>query len=153
MKKLLLSPYAQKMRNNEENPKNFPYWEEVVKLLKEKDWYVIQIGIIGEKEITGVDEFRLHLKLNAIESLVRDCTTWVSVDNFLPHLCSYTDRRGVVIFGPSDPNLFGYPENINLIKSRDFLREKQFDIWEAEKFDQNVFVTAQEVVDAIESVG
>jgi hypothetical protein len=149
-KRIIISPYSQKMRNGKENPKNFDGWDSVVKLLKEKNWFITQIGIDGEKEIDGVDEFKLNMKLKDIEEMIKQYDTWCSVDNFFNHLASCnTDHRGVVIFGKSDPQLFGYSSNINLLKNRSFLRIKPWDIWEAEIFDENVFVSPQEVVDAI----
>jgi ADP-heptose:LPS heptosyltransferase len=152
MKKLLLSPYSQKLRNEGINPKNFPWWGDVVKLLKEKGWYVVQIGVTGEKEISGVDEFKTGLRLDNIMDLVKDCNVWASVDNFLPHLCAYLDKIGVVIYSKSDPKIFGYPVNINLLKDKKYLRKDQYDIWEKSEFDIDSFVDAETVVSAIESI-
>jgi hypothetical protein len=59
---------------------------------------------------------------------------------------------GVVIWGKSDPLLFGYPENVNLLKDRKYLRARQFYIWDDEPFDPEVFVEPAEVVKAVKKL-
>ena len=39
----------------------------------------------------------------------------------------------------SDKNIFGYPQNINLLKNKKYLRKNQFDTWEAEEFIEKAF--------------
>lgn len=148
-KTIIISPYSRGLRNGKNNPKNFPYWEAVVSELKEKNCYVIQVGGKGEKEIEGVDEFIVGLPLKKVSELIEDCDTWCSVDNFFPHLAHHQEKAGVVIFGQGDPNIFGYPENKNLLKSRTYLREKQFETWESAEYKKAAFVTADRVVNAL----
>jgi hypothetical protein len=57
------------------------------------------------------------------------------------------------VFGQSDPNIFGHPENINLLKDRKYLREKQFWIWEQAEFIEEAFVTPDVVIDALKKFG
>jgi ADP-heptose:LPS heptosyltransferase len=148
--KILISPYAQKLRNGAENPKNFPYWVELVGLLKDKGFEIIQIGAAKDSLVTGVTDFRQGLKLKEIENLVKECDIWISVDSFLPHLCAYHKlKRGIVIFSKSDPKIFGYLNNINLLKNRTYLREQQMWLWEQEEYDKDAFVSAEEVYKAI----
>lgn len=153
MKTLVLSPYSRKMMNGKPNPKNYPYFKDVVEQLKEKGWYIIQIGRKDEEEIPGVSEVKLDMRLSELLSLVKDCDTFLSVDNFFPHLCYFTDKRGVVIYSRSDPKLFGYDSNINLLKDRKYLSESPWDIWENCEYDENAFVSVDEVVNAVESIG
>lgn len=152
MKTILISPYSKKLRNGNDNPKNYPYWEEVVQGLNTEGFSVVQLGLEGEKEIKGVTSFLVNLPLSQISSRVEHCHTWVSVDNFFQHLCSYQEKRGVVIFGQSDPLIFGYRSNINLLKSRGYLREKQFDIWESAQFRAEAFVRPDEVINAVKQI-
>lgn len=144
---ILISPFSRKLRNGNRNPKDYPYWLELVQLLK-KDDVVIQIGRSGEQAL-GCDEFYQDYSLKDLMTLANECDTWVSVDNFFPHLASHTSKNGVVLFGKSDPLIFGYPNNVNVIKSREFLREKPFDIWESEAYNPDVFLTAKEIYDII----
>jgi ADP-heptose:LPS heptosyltransferase len=150
MKKVIISPFAQNLRNGKENPKNFPYWNELVTLMGNAGIQVIQIGSGKDKPVTGVSEFKQGLKLSEIKDLIDECDTWISVDSFLQHLCAYHKlKRGIVIFSQSDPKIFGYTRNLNMLKNTKYLREKQFWLWEQCDYNQEAFVTAQEVMDTL----
>lgn len=138
------------MRNGKTNPKNYPFWESVVAQLKNFGYYIIQISKDNnEKTINGIDEKQVNLDFNSLKNLVLSCDLWISVDNFFPHFCSHLDKRGVVIFGKSDPRLFGYEQNINIFKKIEYLRKYQFDIWESEEFDANVFVEPEIIISEV----
>ena len=148
--KILISPFAQKLRNGNNNPKNFPYWPELVKLLREGGFEVIQIGAAKDSPIEGITEFKQNLKLKEVANLVKECDIWISVDSFLQHLNQYyTKKRGIVIFSQSDPKHFGYPLNNNLLKDKKYLREKQFWLWEQCEYNKDAFVTAEEVYNTV----
>jgi ADP-heptose:LPS heptosyltransferase len=146
---ILISPWSKELRDKSYNPKNYPHWPEVVEDLK-NDYEIIQIGVTGEKKL--VDDFRINLTLKALGELLLDpkCYSWISVDNFLPHLAHVVGKEpGVVLWGISDPNIFGYKENKNLLKARKYLREHQFGIWDGLTYDPKVFVTADRVIEAV----
>lgn len=138
---IILSPYAQKLSNGQENPKNYPYWPELVSMINEP---IIQIGVAGEKAL--VPDFRTNLPFAELTKLVNECRTWISVDSFFQHFCWDLGKPGVVIFSQSDPNIFGHSENINLLKDRKYLREKQFWLWEQTEFNSDAFVTPEEII-------
>src|ERR1043166_6746209 len=130
---ILISPYSKPLRNGKPNPKNYPYWEELVELL-EKHTYVIQVGGKGEELIKGVKMDYIGISLRALgkmisSALLNEIKLFISVDNFFPHMAHYYNRQCVVLWGQSDPKLFGYSENINLLKDRKYLRPNQFDVW------------------------
>jgi hypothetical protein len=62
-------------------------------------------------------------------------------------------RPGVVIFGPSDPVIFGHEENVNLLKDRRFLRKQQFWLWSQIEphlaSNPDIFVSPEVVVAAV----
>ncbi len=149
MKNIIISPYSRPMRNGKVNPKNYPYWGELVSLLKGEGFFVIQIGRSGEKPIEGVNDIRLDLTLDSLRELVATADTWISVDNFFQHFCSLIHKPGYVIFGPSDPNIFGHKENVNILKDRKYLREKQFDIWEVIECNNDIFFKPEEIIKII----
>lgn len=134
---IVLSPYSQ----STDNPKSYPFWKELVPLLKTLGYKIIQIGKKGEEELQQVDEISFNRTFKEIEELIRNCRFWISVDNFLQHLCNNMEKviRGVVIFSESDPELFGYSYNKNILKSRKFLRSQQFGEWYdiVDKLDEN----------------
>ena len=148
MKKVIISPFSRALRNGKINPKNYPSWPDVVTSLNALDVHTIQIGERGEPPLP-VTESRVGSSFAEVRELVRTCDTWVSVDNFMGHLGSYLKKKGVVIFGKSDPLLFGYPTNVNLLKARGYLRPDQWRWWEDVSYSPEVFVPPAVVVTAV----
>lgn len=149
MKKyIVISPWSKQLRNGKYNAKNYPFWEEVIENLKE-DYDIVQIGVDGEKQL--VEDFRKNLKLNEIKELItsEDCKTWIAVDNFLQHLMFPTGKTGIVCWGQSDPNIFGYRTNKNLLKARSYLRQHQFQIWDEVEHNPDSFVPAEYVINRV----
>lgn len=145
--KILISPYSAKLRSGQTNPKNYPYWNILVELLDHAGYEVIQIGISGEDRIEGVSQFVQGWPFDKMKQLVNDCATWVSIDSWLPHFCHCERlKRGIVLFGQSDPRIFGYSENVNLLRGRDFLRQFQYDCWDAATYNPQAFVYAENVM-------
>jgi hypothetical protein len=139
---IIIAPYAQKLRNGKNNPKNYPWWPELISLIKYDT--IIQIGIEGETQL--VEEFYKNLSLEELKSLVLECRTWISVDSFFQHFAWDLSKPGVVLWGQSDPLIFGHPENTNLLKDRKYLREKQFWLWEQCEYKAEAFVRPEEVI-------
>jgi ADP-heptose:LPS heptosyltransferase len=144
---ILISPYAKPLRNGGNNPKNFPYWKEVVSGLNGEG--IIQIGAGDENPISNKVKLKKNLSFAEIEELVNKCRVWVSIDTFLPHMAHHLKKPGVVIFGQSDPNIFGYPENKNLLVNRKYLRPDQFLIWEQTEYIEEAFVKPEVVVESL----
>jgi ADP-heptose:LPS heptosyltransferase len=148
---IIISPYAKAMRNGKPHPKDYPWWPELIQLIQASTQHsIVQIGINGEKQL--VPDFRRNLSIPQLETLVHECTTWISVDSFFQHLCWYHGKRGIVLFGQSDPNIFGHEENINLLAGRQHLRQHQFWLWEQAEFKAEAFVKPDEVLYALQSI-
>lgn len=141
---IIISPFAKKLREEKLHPKNYPYWVELISKIDEE---IIQVGIEGELQL--VKDFRKNLSLSELKELVLSCKTWISVDSFFQHFCWEIGKPGIVLFGPSDPNIFGHPENINLLKDRKYLREKQHWLWEQCDFNENAFVKSSVVIEEL----
>ena len=152
--KIVISPYSRSLRNGKKNAKNYPWWEDLVELIKEKGHEVVQIGTKEEIPISSADDFKFNLPLKEIEYLISESDLWMSVDNFLPHFCNWKkiEAQGVVIFSKSDPNIFGYPQNKNIFKTRRCFRKNQFAIWEEEEFDIDSFIPPKSVMQIIDSL-
>ena len=138
---IIISPWSQKLRNGKENPKNYPYWPELISLI---DDHIVQVGVDNEKIL--VDDYRFNLSLKELECLVKSCETWIAVDSFFQHFCWDIGKPGIVLWGQSDPLIFGHPENINLLKDREYLRQNQFHLWEDATYKKEVFVDPIEVI-------
>ena len=147
--KILISPYSQKLRSGKRNAKNYPYWTYLIKRLKQMGHYVIQIGVTGEEKFQDVDDFKVNMNFKTLEKLVESVDVWVSVDNFFPHFCNSINSYGIVIFSKSDPLIFGYDKNINLLKDRNLLRPDQFGIWDGVEYDMISFIDPEIVIKEI----
>jgi ADP-heptose:LPS heptosyltransferase len=141
---IIISPYAKKMRVDKLHPKDYPYWKELIKLIDEP---IVQIGIDGETPL--VNDFRKNLSLDELKKLVLEAKTWISVDSFFQHFCWDIGKYGIVLFGQSDPKIFGHPENINLLKDTRYLRKQQFWWWEQTDHIKESFVKPVEVITAL----
>lgn len=135
------------MRNGKPHPKNYPWWPELVAMLLAQGHELTQVGVSGELQL--VSDFRTNLRLVELEALVKQHDTWIGVDSFGQHFCWSLGVRGIVLFGQSDPNIFGHNENINLLKDRKYLREKQFWLWEQAEFIEESFVDPGAVVQSL----
>lgn len=138
---IIIAPFAKKLTNGKRNPKDYPYWKELVAQIKEP---IIQVGIDGEEQL--VEDFRKNLPLVELKKLIQECRTWIACDSFFQHLCWDEKKPGVVLWGVSDPLIFGYPENINLLKDRSYLAENQFLWWEYTEHKDERFVKPGEVL-------
>lgn len=149
---IIISPYSKALRNSKENPKNYPinYWEELIIELKKYN-EVVQIGVNGERPL--VSKFYFNLPLKEISALINISDFWISVDNFLPHLANKLGKKGAVLWSQSDPLIFGYPRNINILKDRSYLRKDQFNIWEQCKYNIEAFTIPLLVIVELKAEG
>ena len=152
MKKIVISPYSRKLRNGKKNPKDYPYWNELVFELRKKHFFVVQIGVSGEDLIQGVDEVQFDKTYKEIEELLKGCYTFISVDNLLPHLAHAIKKSGIVIFARSNPKIFGYGENANFLKDTKYLRNDQFGTWEECDYIEESFISPNCILGIIDSI-
>lgn len=145
---ILISPWARNTTEGKPSPKNYPYWGAVVNGLLKGGHEVLQVSCSGEQDVPGAKRVN-DLPLEKVADLMRACETWLSVDNFWHHYAWTLGQPGVVIFGSSDPTIFGHPENINLLKDRRFLRVRQFGLWSQEKAYPEMFVGPEAVISAV----
>jgi len=144
---IIIHPFAKKLINGGNNPKNYPYWKELIQKIP-KSIHIIQIGVEGEEQL--VDDFRKNLSLIELNQLLSECKTWIGVDSFFQHLAWKASVKGIVLWSVSDPRIFGHSENINLLKSRDNLAPNQFLWWDATPFDPNKFLEPEMVFKALQ---
>ena len=141
---IIISPYAQRLRNGKINPKNYPYWQELVEQLYKNKYEIVQVGVEGEDQL--VPDFRKNLPLAELAKLVNECDTWISVDSFFQHFCWDLKKPGIVLWAQSNPEIFGHPENINLLKDKKYLRPYQFHLWEQCDYNKEAFVEPDQVI-------
>jgi len=146
--KIAIAPWAAKMPNNLPNPKNPPWWPQLVAMLNAEGHQVVQLAGQGEERIEGVAMFLQAFPLEKLEQVLRECDTWISVDSWLPHFCA-TERlpSGIVVWSLSDPRIWGYKHNVNL--SKGVLREYQYAHWWDVPYNEDAFVSPETVMDAV----
>jgi len=129
--KILICP------GNKQTAKSYPHWDRLTTLLAGHNIKGV-VGILKEQEIID---------------LINWCDVWASIDSFLPHLVKYRKLKpGIVLWGKSDPLIFGYPENKNLLKDRKYLKGQQFKWWIDEPIDPTVFVEPEEIAKEIDKL-
>lgn len=149
--KVLLSLFSRNLRTEKTNPKNYPFSVELVNQLKKAGFYTVQVKISVDQQLP-VDEVHSDLATKALALVIKDCDTFVCVDNFIQHYATFLGKRGVVIFSRSDPKIFGHPTNTNLLKGRQYLRDRQFATWEEDEFVKESFVSPEVVVKALQDM-
>jgi ADP-heptose:LPS heptosyltransferase len=131
---IILHCEAQRLNSGKINPKNYPWFKELINELKEFNF--IQIGVDGDTQYT--EDFRKGLSFKEIKELTKQCKSWIAVDSFYQHLAWELKRPGMCIFGYSDPEIFGHTENLNIVK-KNYLRKEQFLTWEETNYNEKVF--------------
>jgi ADP-heptose:LPS heptosyltransferase len=139
---IIISPFVKPLRDGKNNPKNYPYWETLIEMIDEP---IVQVGVEGEKQL--VPDFRKNLPIGELRKLIQESRTWISCDSFFQHLAWDEKKPGIVLWGPSDPLIFGHPENVNLLKDRSHLTPNQFLWWEATEHKNERFVKPKEVLE------
>ena len=92
----------------------FEYWDEVVAELTKK-YDVIQIGGRNEEQIPGVTTYLLGgCSPRQSLALVKNCLTYVGVDSFIVHGGAAVGKKGIGLYGRSNPFIAGHEINTNL---------------------------------------
>lgn len=145
---LVISPFSRA----ENTAKNYPFLIDLIQRIKDNTTLnIIQLGTKNEFKLRNSDIFYTDLSFNEIEELIKNCKVWLSIDNFLQHFINSLNfkKPGIVLWGKSDPEIFGYSQNINILKSKHYLRNDQFNIWHSEPINNDVWYDADTVYNKI----
>lgn len=89
-------------------------WEEVIKELS-FSYDIIQVGGKQEEELKGITcNLSGNISFRQTAAMLKNCLTFISIDSFLGHAGAAVNKRGVVLFGRSNPTIFGHDNNINI---------------------------------------
>jgi len=127
---VVISRGVRPLRNGNRSAKDYPYWEELISLLKEK-YDVAEV---------------VKEPLDKLEKMLKEAKHVICCDSFLQHFCWHVGVKAIVLWGTSDPLIFGHAENLNILKDEKYLRKNQFDTWEAEPYNPDAFVKPEEVI-------
>jgi hypothetical protein len=92
------------------------------------------------------------LPITELRQLITQCQTWIGCDSFFQHLAWDCNKQGIVLWSVSDPLIFGHSENINLLKSRDYLAQNQFLWWDLTEYNPDAFVKPEEVIKSLQII-
>jgi ADP-heptose:LPS heptosyltransferase len=148
--KIAIFPFAANNGNfTGENPKNWPYWKELVRYLEAKGYECHQFCASEQEEFcTTVHRNTPLSKLHA--KISKEYLTFISVDSFYQHMNDcHSKQKGVVIFTVSDPEIYGHPYNENILKSKSYLRRNQYLIYGQGDLNTKAYPTLDKVAKAV----
>ena len=96
-----------------------------------------------------VPDFRKNLSFDGVGELIASCDTAVCVDSYLQHHCWFLNKKAIVLWGISDPLIFGHSIHTNLLKDRSFLRPNQFDLYYSNEHRPEAFSSPDRVMEVI----
>lgn len=89
-------------------------WEEIVVLLGEAGFDVCQVGQREDRHIRGAYSLCGTTNLQDLLGVLGACTAILTVDSFVMHLARLTATPTVVLWGPTDAEVYGYQGQIHL---------------------------------------
>lgn len=90
------------------------YWVDLLKNLS-NDFDIIQVGGKDEPQLPYVATYLMgQTTLRQTAALLKNCLTYVSIDSFVNHCGPAVGKRGIVLFGRSNPYIAGHAMNRNL---------------------------------------
>lgn len=108
--------------NREIISKQWPmkHYESFVKLFKERydSIKVVQLGDKSAELIDGVDKHIFGEDIEAVKHILLNAMLHLDSEGGLVHLASQLGTKCVVLFGPTQADYFGYPNNINIISDK-----------------------------------
>ena len=98
--------------NNKDWP--IPKWVGLVNKIKEVDF--IQIGEATDVEIKGCIDMRGKTTVREAFSIVKHSRLVIAVDSLWNHVSNAVGTKGIILWGPGNPIVWGYSSNINIYK-------------------------------------
>jgi hypothetical protein len=93
---------------------NLDKMETVVKGIKKlyPSISIINYSLPNEVEIAGT--IKMDYNWPIWFGLMRECETFIAIDSSLQHMSAAFDKKGIVLWGATNPNCFGWKHNINM---------------------------------------
>ena len=114
-KNIILSPSSESPRK--EIPPGF--WHQVVEKLLEMHINVLQVGKKEELHIKNTFSLMGLTDPHQLVELIKKADLVATVDNFIMHIAHMVGTPAVVLWGPTSPEVYGYPEHIHIKASLD----------------------------------
>ena len=97
----------------------FEYYDALSKMIKKEfpDVCLVQTGMGYSPKIEGVDKYVFDSGLDTLEYVLMNSSLHFDCESGLVHLATQLGTKCVVVFGPTLPEVFGYPQNENILSS------------------------------------
>jgi len=89
-------------------------WHHLVDLLRQDGALVVQVGRLSDVHIRNTYSLLGLTTPRNLISLIRKFDLVVTSDNFIMHAAHLVGAKAVVLWGPTDHETYGYPEQIHL---------------------------------------
>jgi hypothetical protein len=130
---ILVARGVRSLRNGNRSAKDYPFWGELIEKLK------------LHYEIQEIKE----LPLNELETLINSSLTVICCDSFCQHFCWSIGKRALVLWGKSDPEIFGHVENVNIWKDKKYFRPDPYRWWEDVPYQPEAFPSPDQVINCL----
>jgi ADP-heptose:LPS heptosyltransferase len=89
-------------------------WVSLVSEIQKKGIEVYQVGGQGDKGVPGCNRYFLGQDYRFSVALLEQSKGLISVDNFMQHAAFAIGKPAVILFGATDPSIFGHETNVNI---------------------------------------
>ncbi|MBI5477449.1 MAG: hypothetical protein HY906_01260 [Deltaproteobacteria bacterium] len=107
---VLLGPTSESPRKQPTPPR----WEALVRALRAAGLGVVQVGTAGDPYIRGAFSLLGLTTPRQVIGMIHRFAAVLTVDTFLMHAAHLCVAPAVVLWGPTDHRVYGYPEQIHL---------------------------------------
>jgi ADP-heptose:LPS heptosyltransferase len=90
----------------------FESWTALVR--NNPQYTFVQVGLAREPLVPGAIDLKGKVSLRIAVALLKHARSFVGVDSFFANATNAVGTRGVALYGPSPPSIWGHPNNQNL---------------------------------------
>lgn len=87
-------------------------WNELIKSLPGNTF--IQVGTKNDRKINNSIDLRGKTSIRGLCALIKFSKLFIGLDSFGNHITNAVDTKGIILWGPSAPWMWGYKKNINI---------------------------------------
>lgn len=89
-------------------------WHVIVEKLLAQQCFVVQAGRMGDIPIRGAYSLLGTTTPAQLIEIVKKCDLVITPDNFIMHAAKLAGTPAIALFGPTEPERYGYKGNVNL---------------------------------------
>ena len=88
-------------------------WHKLVDMLKQEDIFVMQVGLLNEVHIKNAYSVQGQTTPAQLVNLLKHADLVITSDNFVMHAAHMVNTPAVVLWGPTQSEVYGYPEQVH----------------------------------------